>query len=255
MKRSRPKQHTRRLKSGRVIKVNRGVKAKRKSFTPFGRSEKAVEMTAARRFGGQNLKGLKKLGQGRDRVVFALDKDKVLKVAKNPGGLTQNTSEGDVEFLDLGKHYETGLDYAVMQRNEPLSQKNKRQLREIRKQAEEASSGYANDDIRGPLSEEKGALAKSSIGTGVLDFGFNHRELFANRQWGQDKEGNLKLNDGGALQDNVSLRRHRIKDFQQVANIDRNKAPPWQLKDWNETQNQRRQFKTKGSYKEPFDRY
>jgi hypothetical protein len=69
----------------------------RQDFTPF-RYNDASKMTAARRFGGQNLKRLKKLGQGRDRTVYALDKDKVLKVAKNPGGLTQNTYEKDLDW-------------------------------------------------------------------------------------------------------------------------------------------------------------
>jgi len=44
------------------------------------------------------------------------DKDKVLKVAKNPGGLTQNTGEQDIEFLGMGKQYESGLDYTVMKK-------------------------------------------------------------------------------------------------------------------------------------------
>jgi len=88
----------------------------RQDFTPFRDNQKASKMSAAKRFGGRNLKGLKKLGSGRDRNVYALDKDKVLKVAKNPGGLTQNTGEQDIEFLGMGKQYESGLDYTVMKK-------------------------------------------------------------------------------------------------------------------------------------------
>jgi hypothetical protein len=58
-----------------------------------GAEERKVEdFTAAERFGGANIKRLKKLGAGRDRVVYQLDKDKVLKIAKNVGGLRQNQS-------------------------------------------------------------------------------------------------------------------------------------------------------------------
>ena len=234
----------------------------RQDFSPFRYNDKATNMSAAKRFGGKNLKGLKKIGSGRDRNVYALDKDKVLKVAKNPGGLTQNTSESNIEYLEMGKHYETGLDYTVMSHNEELSQGNKRKLANIRKHnriIQDGNSGFINGQrdkrdveiaIKSDLSREDSPMIKAGITNSVLDFDFNHEELFANRQWGEDSKGNLALNDGGALQDDVSLRRYRIKDFRQVANIDRAKLQPWQLTDWQETQNQRRQFRNKGNYKE-----
>src|SRR6056297_1940303 len=215
----------------------------RQDFTPFVDSQKASQMTAARRFGGQNLKGLKKLGQGRDRAVYALDKDKVLKVAKNPGGLTQNTSENDLEFLGMGKHYETGLDYAVMGRNKPLSPKSKRKLAKVRKTVSEhdgskLSPSY-NSYVKMELSKDDSSLNESGIGTDILNYDFNPDELFANRQWGEDNEGNLVLNDGGALQDNDSLKKHKVKDFNDN---------DWQTKEWRDTINQRRQYKNKGSF-------
>src|SRR6056297_313676 len=177
----------------------------RQDFSPFRDQSKAEQMSAARRFGGKNLKGLKKLGSGRDRTVYALDKDKVLKVAKNPGGLIQNTSESDIEYLNMGKHYETGKDYVVMKRNKPLSKQNKRKLANIRKAVSKhdrsrLSPAYSSY-VRMDLSKEDSPLVKSGIGTDILDYSFQPQELFANRQWGEDKDGNLALNDGGALQE------------------------------------------------------
>lgn len=217
----------------------------RQDFSPF-RYKDASKMTAARRFGGQkNLDKLKYLKSGRDRNVYELDKDKVIKIAKNPGGLTQNTSEKDIEYLGMGKHYETGLDYTVMQKNQPLTLKNKRHLASIRKDVATIPTQYNNRqgylaDVRGHISRENSPLHKSGIGTDVLDFSFSPQELFANRQWGEDKEGNLALNDGGALQDDSSLKKYRVKDFEQKN---------WQYKEWQEVQKQRQQFKNKGSDK------
>lgn len=235
----------------------------RQDFSPFRDQTKAEQMSAARRFGGQNLKGLQRLGQGRDRVVYALDKDKVLKVAKNPGGLTQNTAESDLNWLGLGEEIETGMDYVVARRNNPLSQRNKRKLAKIRKtyrdeynnNGQRIVNDWGRNDAPIQLvrhserfSGDNSVLDEAGIGQDILNYDFNPHELFANRQWGEDNEGNLALNDGGALQDNDSLRKHRVKDFQQVANMDREKEPPWQLKDWNEVQRQRKQYREKGNY-------
>jgi len=236
----------------------------RQDFSPFRQQEKSGQLSAAKRFGGQNLKGLKKIGQGRDRTVYALDKDKVLKVAKNPGGLTQNTSEKDIECLEMGKHYETGLDYTVMGKHKPLSIQNKKNLAKVRNtyHDEYMTKGRAVVKSVGrdkaPMqllrsserfSGEDNVLDEVGIGTDILNYSFSPDELFANRQWGEDDDGVLALNDGGALQDNNSLKKYRVKHFKQVADIDRDKKAPWQLNDWNEVQRQRREFNKKGSNK------
>ena len=207
------------------------------------------EMTAAERFGGRNLKGLPRLGSGRDREVFALDKDKVLKMAKNPGGLTQNTGERDLQYLDMGTLHEQGKDYVVMKRQQPLSKEGKQKLAAIRKVASEHSpmSPSYRTDVSSDLSREDSPLHSAGIGTDILDFQPNPQEVFANRQWGEDDEGNLVLLDGGALQDDVSLRRYRVKDFEQVRRMDPEREP-WQLKDWREVQRDRQQFRDKGNY-------
>lgn len=217
----------------------------RQDFTPFRDQTKAEDMSAARRFGGRNLKGLNKLGSGRDRDVYELDKDKVLKVAKNPGGLSQNTSESEVEMWDLGKHYETGKDYVVMQRNQPLSKHSKQKLAMVRKEAGKAPHGRSRQEylsnVKMRLSSEDNVLDSAGIGTDVLNYDFTPDELFANRQWGEDAEGNLQLNDGGALQPGDSLSKYRVKDF---------KSDDWQSQDWREVQQQRREYRDRGTFDE-----
>jgi len=99
---------------------------------------------------GKNLARLERLGQGRDRTVYALDKDKVIKVAKNPGGLTQNMSESELDWpTGQIKHYETGLDYAVMERAQPPGEATKTALRHLKK-ARDESGGYPKhpDQVR-----------------------------------------------------------------------------------------------------------
>jgi hypothetical protein len=219
----------------------------RQDFKP-SRFRDSDTMTAALKFGGKNLQGLTKLGAGRDRDVYALDKDKVLKVAKNPGGLTQNTSESDLEFLGMGKQLEAGKDYVVMERQKSLSKQGRQKLATIRSAISKLPTDNRGKKELFHLTGDDGVLEKTGIGTDILNYEINPNEVFANRQWGEDKEGNLRLVDGGALQDDVSLRRYRVKDFQQVANIDRSATPPWQLKEWQEIQQQRKQFKDKGTF-------
>ncbi len=210
-------------------------------FTPNRSYEGADDLTAAQKFGGQNLQGLQKIGSGRDRDVYALDKDKVLKVAKNPGGLTQNTGERDLVYLGMGEQLEHGKDYVVMKRQQPLSKEGKQKLAKVRKIASEHStiSPSYRTDVASDLSRDDSVLDQVGIGKDILDFQPNPQEAFANRQWGEDEEGNLVLLDGGALQDNKSLSRYRVKDY---------KPEDWQYQDWQEVQRQRQEFRDKGTY-------
>jgi len=73
------------------------------------------EKIALRRFGKQYV-GAPKLGSGRDRDVYAMNEENVLKVAKNPEGLVQNTFEGDYVLEFLPKVEEVGEDYVLVER-------------------------------------------------------------------------------------------------------------------------------------------
>ncbi len=220
----------------------------RQDFTPFRYGGKAELLTAAKRFGGKNIGKLQRIGQGRDRTVYALDKDKVLKVAKNPGGLTQNTMESALDYpTGQIKHYETGMDYVVMERAQPSGKATTKMLRSLKKAKDESYSQNEHkqraDFFNSPHFEASGLDASDFSSHSVIP-----GEFAAKRQWGE-KDGQPVLIDGGALMDGPDLRRHRVKDFQQVANIDTSKAPPWQLEEWQEVQRQRRQYRHKGKDK------
>lgn len=226
-------------------KCNKAIKKdvySKDKFTPFRNPQDAEEMSASRRFGGRNLQGLQRIGEGRDRTVYALDDDKVVKVAKNPGGLSQNISEQDIEYLEMGEQVERGKDYVVMKRQRPLSREGKRRLDDIRKEVDEeglsTSPGY-NTQVAASLSKEDSSLQRAGITNNILDFQPNPQEVFANRQWGEDEQGNLVLLDGGALQDNQRLSRYRVKDY---------KPSDWEYQDWKDVQSQRRQFRDKGNF-------
>lgn len=220
----------------------------RQDFTPLKwNKDKTAELTAAKRLGGRNLASLQLLGSGRDRAVYALDKDKVIKIAKNPCGLTQNTSESDLNWLELGEEIETGKDYVVAKRNLPLSKEGKRKLATVRKDVFENYNKYSNNgmSVQAYLSRDDSSLDEAGITKDILNYDFTPTELFANRQWGEDEEGNLRLNDGGALQASNSLSKHRVKDF---SNKD------WQSKEWQEVQQQRKQYKDEGNTKPYYKR-
>lgn len=226
----------------KILNEIKGDSYSKDLFKPHYNPDTVAELTAAQKFGGQNLKGLRKIGGGRDRDVYELDDDKVLKIAKNPGGLTQNIGEKDLEYLGMGEQHEQGKDYVVMKKQKPLSKEGKKKLGKIRKVTDEHTSlspSY-NTDVSIELSKENNILDQTGIGTDILDFRPNPKEVFANRQWGEDEEGKPVLIDGGALQDNKSLSKYRVKHF---------KPTEWEYKDWQDVQRQRSQFKDKGTYK------
>lgn len=235
-------------------------------FTPAQYGE--TEVSAARRFGGRNLQGLRRIGAGRDREVFALDDDKVIKVAKNPGGLVQNISEKDIERLGMGKVIEEGKDYVVMKRQQPLSEEGKKKLSKIRKVIRESPTeniGYnygasVYDNIRTSkqlLSADDSPIHEAGITTEILDYPGHPKEIFATRQWAEDEEGNLVLVDGGALLEDRDLQTYRVKDFtrqretpikQEDGTYKYEQRYPWQYTDWQDTQMERRQYRDVGTY-------
>jgi hypothetical protein len=199
------------------------------------------EVTARRRFGHQNLQGLQRIGQGRDREVYAIDNDKVLKIAKNPGGLTQNEKEQYLQELGQIKHYESGKDYVVMQRANPPGKATVQFLRPLKKAANTTS--YAHDFLNTPevqstiTNENEGFFADLPN----YESGFNPQELTAKRQWGEI-EGKPVLIDAGALTPTSDISRFRVKHFQQISNVDKSRPIPWQLKEWQEVQRERQQY-------------
>lgn len=165
------------------------------------------DITAAQRFGPSNIKKLKRIGGGRDRVVYALDKKKVLKVAKNVGGLKQNVSEKDLDYiLDHVKHYESGKDYVVMEKIGKLkSQKVKDKLYkmfdEVREEQLNRGTGWGTGD--------KAKRAIEKIEPQILNYEFSPGDLAKSSSWGE-KNGRPILVDAGGLNSETLSDEHRI---------------------------------------------
>lgn len=184
-----------------------------------------LDYTAARRFGTKNIQRLPKLGQGRDRVVYQLDKDKVLKVAKNVGGLNQNIYERDLDYLGQIKHHETGKDYVVMEKVDKPGKATTAFLRPFKK--------LSPDDYTKHSGAYQDALEKADM-SDFLSFSIAGGDFSRKRNWGE-KEGKPVLIDAGTL--NVdSLKKFRLKD-----------ADDFDRKEWNEIQQQRKIYRNKGA--------
>lgn len=195
-------------------------KTSKQYFTP---SRDSTEFTAAQKFGGRNIKRLKKLGSGRDRDVYALDEDKVLKIAKNPKGLIQNTGERDLDYLKHIKQYEAGKDYVVMQRADKPGKATTALLKPLRK--------FYQPDFDQHNEKLQEALINADLDD-VRSFDTGYGDLKAKRNWGEI-EGRPVIIDGGIFTGS-SLPPHVP-------------PPQWATQEWREVQTSRRAFRNKGA--------
>ena len=208
----------------------------RQDFTPSTKRWRGTdpEMTAAEKFGGRNLKRLKKIGQGRDRNVYALDKDKVLKVAKNPVGLQQNIPERDLDsYLGKVKHYESGADYVVMQRADKPGKATTNMFRRLKKYGIEE----AGDDM-GKLSE---TFQKAKVDTGYLDYDLAIGDFRRKSNWGE-VEGEPVLIDAGTLHKDSLNPKPIVQGYKVIKPI-----PKYLTDEWQDIKQERRQFSKKGA--------
>jgi hypothetical protein len=206
------------------------------NFTPTRSDD---YLTAAQKFGARNLKRLPKLGEGRDRIVYALDQDKVLKIAKNPKGLEQNEREQDLEYLEGLKHHETGKDFVVMERAQKPGRSTTTMLRGLRK----AGMTPWTDDP-GTLS---GIFEKAGVSQEYLNYDLSPGDFLAKRNWGE-KGGVPVLIDAGTLS-SQSTKPSKIK----AGAFGRGYS---QDPEWREVQHERRAFKNTGkTYPYEEDKY
>jgi hypothetical protein len=234
------------------------------------RAREVESFTAAERFGGANIKRLKKLGAGRDRIVYQLDKDKVLKIAKNPGGLRQNQYEGDYYINDSGfrpKYYESGKDYVVMEKVGKLSPANKRKFREITKKMDwKKSSGEVVEELNKRFDPEYTGEDSGKF-SDLGNYDISPGDITKPSSWGE-KEGQVILIDAGGLSsDSINTVKNphnikRLKQFkEQLLNVDKERkysnraqVAEQEIQEWSEIQTARKQFKKKGEYAEkPYD--
>ena len=189
---------------------------KKQDFGVFKYQGRETEsFTAAERFGGANLKKLKRLGAGRDRVVLQLDKDKVVKIAKNPGGIKQNLSESDLGgYLNQLKHHESGKDYVVM---EKVNKPSKEFTRKLSKLNEDR---YTKNYSKYGIATELAAISNPDIEE-LQNYEFSEGDILKKSSWG-DKDGKPVLIDAGGInKESISShggQGHQITKLKQLYN-------------------------------------
>jgi len=162
----------------------------------------------------------KRIPGGTTRDVYDIGNNKVIKIAKNPRGLQQNTSlnYGDLNILGpfVPNIFERGEDYIVVE-NVP---RNDKAVREFLKPLQKFSQ--TDFDNRG--SEVQEVMEEM----GLSDF-FNYDVLWndfkSRRNWGQRENGEFVLVDEGALNKNVTAR---------------SEVPAWAREDWENIKRRRK---------------
>lgn len=167
-------------------------------YSPLEHSEDKI---AKERF---DLKNLEKVGEGSDRIVYKIDEEHVLKIAKTARGLEQNDSEGD-NFLNLiPKEYEKGRDYVVVQYAKKDVKKTNKLLKPLKK--------FGAGDFENKTSELQDVFHKLDEKyegfSDVLNYDLLWGDFISSRNWGWigDKP---YLTDAGTLNKNMM----KVNDF------------------------------------------
>lgn len=192
---------------------------KRQDFNQWHHTGSRLEveqLTAAQRFGGANIKRLKKLGAGRDRVVYQLDKDKVVKLAKNVGGLRQNESEADYYINQSGfrpKFHEKGKDYVVMEKIGKLSKENKKKFNRVNASSHVYAAFGEDKEVIERLKKEfpEQSTEEEDYFNELYNYNIAPGDISKPSSWGE-KDGKVILIDAGGL-NKESLRNPTVKDL------------------------------------------
>jgi hypothetical protein len=150
-----------------------------------------TDLVARERF---NIPGLKRIGEGSDRVVFDLGDNKVLKVAKTARGLAQNMYEGSYDLVEEGiipEAFETGLNYIVTEKVETAkgSKAVNDLMRELKK--------FTQRDFDNRTSELQDVLVANDLDY-VLNYDILYGDFSAARNWGVKNGKPIHL-DGGTF--------------------------------------------------------
>lgn len=183
-----------------------------------------TELIAVKKFGIENLENLKRLGGGRDREVFALNEDKVLKIAKAPSGLSQNDMESDLgsfyfEDKDRLEHQETGKDYVVTERvdrDDKITRQYLKPLQELTQEDVDERSSKAQDAFNKIGRED------------LLNYDLALGDLKRPSSWGV-RDGRPVIIDAGVLSRHTILPLPKTHEFNK--------------KEWEEIKLQRRSLK------------
>ena len=192
--------------------------------TPTAREQRV----AANEF---DLKSLKKIGEGSDRIVYDLGDGRVLKVAKTVKGLVQNSAlqGGDKQMLgDLVPEVyfeDEGLDYVIME-NVPRNDKAVREWMKFMKRS------FDNNGVTrfGGLAPETMQYLEAKGLEDFLNYNALWGDFFRPSSWGQRANGDFVLIDEGTLLSDSDRRSTPNEFFQQ---------------DWAEVKRLRRQPKAR----------
>lgn len=183
-----------RIKIRRQDGVNQRYWVGRKSkIRAFMRTD-PDELIAYKRFGKQNIEKLTRLGKGSDREVYALGRDKVIKIARTPRGLAQNEQEKGLNdyFLPDDRKlnvFETGKDYVIEERAERDNKTIKQFLKPLKK--------FTMNDFKNKTGELQDTMEELGL-SDYLNYGLLWEDFKSPRNWGVVK-GNPTLIDGGTL--------------------------------------------------------
>ena len=141
---------------------------------------------------GTKVQDLKKIPGGTGRSVFALDNDKVIKIAKMQRGLRENMNETD-DFM-IGnwrpKVFEQGDDFVVVENVARADAQTRSFLKPLAK--------FNQTDFDNKTSELQEAMEALGL-EDFLNYNLAWRDFTAARNWGKTKDGRIVLLDGGAL--------------------------------------------------------
>lgn len=142
---------------------------------------------------------LEKLKGGSVRDVFRIGSDKVIKVAKSPKGLEQNSLASDF-FIAKNEHFpkvfEVGKDYVVAE----FVPRNDKVTREFLKPLKK----FSQIDFDNKVSELQDAMVELGLDD-FMNYELLWNDFIAVRNWGVRKDGTVVLIDEGALSKSITF--------------------------------------------------
>ena len=141
---------------------------------------------------GTKVQDLKKIPGGTGRSVFALDDDKVIKIAKMQRGIRENMNEGPDYMIDSWrpKVFEQGDDFVVVENVARADAQTRSFLKPLQK--------FNQIDFDNKTSELQDAMEALGL-EDFMNYDLAWRDFTAARNWGKTKDGRIVLLDGGAL--------------------------------------------------------
>lgn len=176
------------------------------------------DMVATQLFDTNNLEKISGGGMGRD--VYAINEKLVLKVAKSAKGLQQNMSAGDSYIESSGKiavAYGKGKDFVISERLQRNAKEVNAFLKPLRK--------FSPLDVQYWDGDTQSVMEELGL-EDFVNYSLLWNDFVAERNWGVDSQGQVKLMDEGALDKDVNFS---------------SDVPSWVQEDWQDILRLRKQ--------------